>query len=94
MEGVTSILLKVMLFQSSGRGNSYDNATPKVKLDSNTWILGLSNEVSFVSGFFLKDGQDSQNVFLIILLYVYICRSVYHVKIFKKVLWIVCADCN
>ena len=69
MEGVTSILLKVMLFQSSGRGNSYDNATPKVKTDSNSWILGLSNEVSFVSEFLCKGGQNSQNVWLEILLY-------------------------
>ncbi len=58
VEGVTSILLKVMLFQLSGRGNLHDNATTKVILDSNICILGLSNEVSFVSGFFWKGGQN------------------------------------
>ena len=53
-----SILLKVLLFQLSGRGNSHDNATPKVIPDSNSCILGLSNEVSFVSGFQLEGGQN------------------------------------
>ena len=50
------ILLKVLLFQLSGRGNPHDNATAKVIPDSNSCILGLSNEVSFVSGFFWKGG--------------------------------------
>ena len=77
LEGAMSILLKVLLFQLSGCGNPHDNATPKVIPDSNSWILGLSNEVSFVSGYYLKGGQNSQNVWLKILLYVYTCRSVY-----------------
>ncbi len=52
LEGAMSILLKVLLFQLSGRGNPHDNATTKVIPDSNSYILGLLNEVSFVSGFF------------------------------------------
>ena len=30
--------------------------------DSSSCRLGLSNEISFVSGFFLEGGQNSQNV--------------------------------
>ena len=33
-------------------------------LDSKSSILGLSNQVSFVSKFFRDGGQNSQNVFL------------------------------
>ena len=50
---------------------------PNFNSDSISWILGLSNEVSFVSRFSLKGGQNSQNIWLKILLYVYTCRSVY-----------------
>ena len=46
------ILLKGLLLELSGHGNPHDYATPKVIPDSNSCILGLSNEVSFVSGFF------------------------------------------
>ena len=76
-KGVTLVLLKVLLFKLSGRGNPHDDATPNLISDSYSCILGLSNEVSFISGFFLKGGQNSQNVWLKILLYVYTCRSVY-----------------
>ena len=34
--------------------NPHDNATPKDIPDSNSGILGLSNDVLFVSGFFWK----------------------------------------
>ena len=56
LEGVRPILVKVVLFHLSGCGNLHDNATLKVIPDSNSCILGLSNEVSFVSGFFWKGG--------------------------------------
>ena len=62
LEGAMYILLKGLLLELSGHGNPHDNATPKVIPDSNSCILGLSNEVSFVSGFFWKGGQNSQNV--------------------------------
>ena len=35
---------------------------PNFNSDSISWVLGLSNEVSFVSEFSLKGGQNSQNV--------------------------------
>ena len=52
MGGATPILLKVVLFRLSGRGNSNDDATPSFDPDSNSFILGLSNEILFVSEFF------------------------------------------
>ena len=39
-----------MLFQLSGRGNSNNDAMPDFVPDSNSSILGLSNDMSFVSG--------------------------------------------
>ena len=45
------ILLKVVLLQLSGHGNSNDDATPSFDPDSNSFILGLSNEILFVSEF-------------------------------------------
>ena len=62
--GVRPILLKVVLFQLSGRGNPHDDATPNFISDSSSCISGLSNELSFVSEFLLKGGQNSQNVWL------------------------------
>ena len=50
---------------------------PNFNSDSISWVLGLSNEVSFVSGFSLKGGQNSQNEKMKILLYVCTCQSVY-----------------
>ena len=35
---------------------------PNFNSDSISWVLGLLNEVSFVSGFSLKGGENSQNV--------------------------------
>ena len=62
MGGATPVLLKVVLFRLSGRGNSNDDATPNFDPDSNIFILGLSNEILFVSDFFLEGGQNSQNI--------------------------------
>ena len=66
----------MLLFQLSGRGNPKNDVTPNFILDSSSCILGLSNDVLLVSGFHLEGGQNSQNVWLKILLYVYTCRSV------------------
>ena len=44
-----SILLTEVLFHSSGRGSTSEGATPSCITDSRSSILGLSNEVSFVS---------------------------------------------
>ena len=62
MEGAIPIFLKVLLFHSSGRGNHHDDATLNFDSDSSNCRVGLSNEISFVSGFFLEGGQNSQNV--------------------------------
>jgi hypothetical protein len=58
----TPIFLKMLLFQLSGRGKPQNDATPNFISDFNICILGLSNEVSFNSGYLLKGGQNSQNV--------------------------------
>ena len=42
-------LLKVVLFHSRGRGSFYATATPPFMTNSRGPILGLSNEVLFVS---------------------------------------------
>ncbi len=57
----TPIFLKVLLFHLSGLGNHHDDATLNFISDSSSCMLGLSNEISFVSGFFLEGGKSSQN---------------------------------
>ena len=52
----------MLLFHLSGRGNHHDDATINFISDSGSCMLGLPNEISFVSGFFLEGGQNSQNV--------------------------------
>ena len=46
----------MLLFQLSGRDNPQDIATPNFILDYNSRILGLSNDLSFFSGYILEDG--------------------------------------
>ena len=43
------IFVKLVPFQLGGRGNTFEGATPSYVTDSRSSILGLSNEVSFVS---------------------------------------------
>ena len=45
-----------VFFWFQGCGRSYKGATPNVATDSKSLILELSNEVSFVSEFQLKQG--------------------------------------
>ena len=52
------ILLKVVLFRLSGCDNFNYDATPSFDPDSNSFILGLSNEILFVSEFLLEGGQN------------------------------------
>ena len=52
MTGSTRVLVKVVLFQLREPGHSQNDATPNIFPDSNSLLLGLSNEVSFVSVFF------------------------------------------
>ena len=59
MKGSRQVLVKVMLFQLRGCGHPQDDATPNFFADSKRPLLGLSNEVSFVSQFFLEGGLNS-----------------------------------
>ena len=54
--GSRQILVKVVLFQSRGRGHLQDGARPNFFADYKRPISGLSNEVSFVPEFLWKDG--------------------------------------
>ena len=56
MGGAIFILLKVVIFQLSGRGKPHDDATPAFISDYSSSILWLSNEISFVSELFLEGG--------------------------------------
>ena len=51
MRDSKQFLVKEVLFQLRGRGHPQDNATPSFFFNSEGSILGLSNEVSFVSEF-------------------------------------------
>ena len=48
-KGSRRVLVKVVLFQLRGPGHPQDDATPNFFPNSNSPMLGLSNEVSFVS---------------------------------------------
>ena len=52
MRDSRQVLVKVVLFQLRGRGHPQGNATPSFFPDSKSSMLGLSNEVPFVSKFF------------------------------------------
>ena len=56
LRSVRPILVKVVLFQLSGRGHPLDDATPSFFLNSKSPILGLSNDISFVIFFPLEGG--------------------------------------
>ena len=56
MKGSRQVLVKVMLFQLRGCGHPQDDATPNFFPDSKSFLLGLSNEVSFVSVIFREGG--------------------------------------
>ena len=54
--------MKVVLFQLRGYGHLQDDARPNFFPDSKSLILGLSNDVSFVSESYGKSGKKGQNV--------------------------------
>ena len=56
------VFLKVLLFHLSGRGSHHNDGTLNFISDSSSCMLGFSNEILFVSGFFLEGSQNSQNV--------------------------------
>ena len=62
MRGSRLILVKVVLFQLRGCGHPQDRAMPNFFPDSKSSILGLSNEVSFVTEYFWKDGENQENI--------------------------------
>ena len=55
MTGSTRVLVKVVLFQLRGHGHPQGDATPNFLPDSKSFLIGLSNEVSFVSELFWED---------------------------------------
>ena len=61
MKGSRRVLVKVVLFQSRGRGHSEDDATPNFLKNSKRPISGLSNEISFGIGFILKGSLIFKN---------------------------------
>ena len=63
MRGSRRVLVKVVLFQLRGPGHPQDDTTPNFFPDSNSPMLGLSNEVSFVSELYQEDGQNNKSVF-------------------------------
>ena len=56
IKGSTRVLVKVVLFQLRGHGHPQNDATPNIFPDSKSLLLGLSNEVSFVSEIYWKCG--------------------------------------
>ncbi len=58
MRGSRRVLVKVLLFQLDERGHPQDDATPSFFPDSKNSIVGLSNEVSFVSIIFWIGGES------------------------------------
>ena len=56
MTGSTQVLVKVVLFQLRGCGHPQNDAMPNIFPDSKSLLLGLSNEVSFVSEIYWKCG--------------------------------------
>ena len=49
MKGSRRVLVEVVLFQLRGRGHPQDDATSNFSPNSKSSILGLSNEIAFVS---------------------------------------------
>ena len=59
MKGSRRVLVKVVFFQLRGPGHPQDDANTNFFADSKRPILGLSNEISFVLGFFLEGSQNA-----------------------------------
>ena len=64
MKGSRRVLVKVVLFQLRGHGQPQNDATANFFANSERPILGLSNEVSFVSELYYKDVQINKSVFI------------------------------
>ena len=59
MAGSIRVLVKVVIFQLRGHGHPQNDATPNIFPDSKSLLLGLSNEVSFVSELLWDGCQNS-----------------------------------
>ena len=57
MRGSRRVIVKILLFQLDGCGHPQDDAMSSFFLDLKSSILGLSNEVLFVSKFFWEGGN-------------------------------------
>ena len=64
LRDVRSILLNMVLFHSRGRGNPLDGAMPSFDLAFKSPLIGLSNDVSFVSKLFSEGALISKNILL------------------------------
>ena len=58
MKGSRRVLVKVVLFQWRGCGHAQSDATPSFFPYSESSILGLSNELSFVSRYYCKISEN------------------------------------
>ena len=58
MKGSRRVLVEGVLFHLRGRGHAHGHATPNFIQYFKSSILGLSNEVSFVSNFYWKKGEN------------------------------------
>ena len=58
MKGSRWVLAEGVLFRLRGCGHAHGHAMPNFILDSKSSVLGLSNEVSFVSKYFWKKGEN------------------------------------
>ena len=64
IRGSTQVLVKVVLFQFRVCGHPQGDATTNFFPDSKSFLLGLSNEVPFVTGFLRNGVKNSKNVLL------------------------------
>ena len=58
MTGSTQVLVKVELFHLRGRGHPQNDATANIFPFSKSLLLGLSNEVSFISESLWKGDEN------------------------------------
>ena len=60
MRGSKRVIVKMVLFQFRGNGQAQDDALTYFLPDSKSSILGLSNNVSFVSEFLCENSQKEK----------------------------------
>ena len=60
MGGPRRVLVKLVLYQSEGRGNFQKDTTTSFTPDSKIHLCNLSNDVSIVPQFFLEGGENKK----------------------------------